>query len=151
MNNAVVLFDEDCGFCRWAAERLRRWDRRAVLTFRTIQDAEADGSLDSMDPGERYASWHVVGSDGRIWSGGAAIPRVMRQLPGGAPIAALTDAFPSATETGYRFLVRHRASLGTMLGEQACSIDPTVDVFSRAGSRPARRRPADRGPLRRRR
>ena len=25
----LVLYDEDCGFCRWSADRLRAWARRS--------------------------------------------------------------------------------------------------------------------------
>ena len=33
----TVLYDEDCGFCRWSADKLRRWDTRGRLTFAAIQ------------------------------------------------------------------------------------------------------------------
>ena len=126
MDRAIVLYDEDCGVCRWTADRLRRWDRRNRLTFRSIQTAEAGGDLDAMDPEDRYASWHIVEPDGRIWSAGAAIPRVMGRLPGGGPVATLAATFPALTERMYRFVVRHRTRLGTMLGQQACSVDPSA-------------------------
>jgi predicted DCC family thiol-disulfide oxidoreductase YuxK len=125
MDRAIVLYDEDCGVCRWTADGLRRWDRRGVFTFRSIQAAESEGALDALEPGARYASWHVIERDGRIWSAGAAIPPVMRRLPGGAPIATFAGAFPALTERAYGFVVRHRTGLGTMLGQRACSVDPS--------------------------
>ena len=125
MERAIVLYDEDCGVCRWTADRLRHWDRRGRLTFRSIQTAEAGGDLDAIEPAARYASWHVVESDGRIWSAGAAIPRVMRRLPGGGPVATLAATFPALTERMSWFVVRHRTRFGRMLGEQACSVDPS--------------------------
>jgi predicted DCC family thiol-disulfide oxidoreductase YuxK len=131
MDHAIVLFDEDCGICRWTADRLRRWDRRGRLTFRSIQTAEAGGDLEAIEPAARYASWHVVEPDGRIWSAGAAIPRVMRRLPGGGPVATLAATFPGSTERMYGFVVRHRARLGRMLGEQACPVDPSEIAGSR--------------------
>ncbi len=33
----AVLYDEDCGFCRWSADKLRAWDTRRRLTFAAIQ------------------------------------------------------------------------------------------------------------------
>ena len=65
MDRAIVLYDEDCGVCRWTADRLRRWDRRDRLTFRSIQAAEARGDLDAIEPAVRYTSWHVIEPDGR--------------------------------------------------------------------------------------
>ena len=121
-----MLYDEDCGVCRWTADRLRRWDRHDRLTFRSIQTAEAGGDLDALDPAARYASWHVIEPDGRIWSAGAAVPSVMHRLPGGGPVAILATTFPAATERMYGFAVRHRTRLGAMLGQQACSVDPSA-------------------------
>ena len=126
MDRAIVLYDEDCGVCRWTADRLRRWDRRERLTFRSIRTAEAAGDLDAMAPADRYASWHLVEPDGRIWSAGAAIPPVMRRLPGGGPVATLAATFPGLTERMYGLAVRHRTRLGRMLGQQACSVDPSA-------------------------
>jgi predicted DCC family thiol-disulfide oxidoreductase YuxK len=131
MDRAIVLYDEDCGVCRWTADRLRRWDNRDQLTFRSIQTAEADGDLDIMEPAARYASWHIIEPDGRIWSAGAAIPRVMRRLPWGGPVATLAATFPALTDRMYGFAVRHRTRLGRMLGEQACSVDPSGTTGTR--------------------
>jgi predicted DCC family thiol-disulfide oxidoreductase YuxK len=120
----LVLYDEDCGFCRWSADRLRAWDRDGSIAFRSIQAAERTGMLDALDPASRYASWHVVEPDGRIWSGGAAVPALMKRLPGGRPVAAVADAFPGSTERLYRFVARHRDRLGAALGQRACAVSP---------------------------
>jgi predicted DCC family thiol-disulfide oxidoreductase YuxK len=122
-HEALVLYDEDCGFCRWSADRLRAWDRAHRFTFRSIQAADAAGLLGDLDPVGRYATWHVITSDGRIWSGGAAVPPLTRRLPGGRPLAVFAEAFPEATDRLYRFVARHRDRLGALLGETACAID----------------------------
>ena len=134
MGEPLVLYDEDCGFCRWVAERLRRWDRRRALRFGSIQQADEDGSLEAVAPGERYASWHFIEADGRVWSAGAAIPRVLERLPGGAPLAWITGSFPSFTDRCYRLAARHRTMLGTALGQQACSVDPAQRSRTSASS-----------------
>jgi predicted DCC family thiol-disulfide oxidoreductase YuxK len=120
----IVLYDDDCGFCRWSADRLRAWDRAGRLAFRSIGDAERDGSLDDIDPAERRASWHAVTPDGRLWSAGAALAPVLRRLPGGVPIASAAETFPHATERAYRFVARHRERLGAAIGARACAVDP---------------------------
>lgn len=84
MGPATVLYDEACGFCRWSAMRLRSWDRRDALRFVPLQSPDADLLLHGLPPGRRSASWHPVEADGRVWSAGAAFPRVLRALPGGA-------------------------------------------------------------------
>jgi len=115
MERAAILFDSDCGFCRWSLTRILAWDRHGRLRPVALQDPEADALLGSMDPERRMASWHLVTPTGRVYSGGAAFPPLLRLLPGGRPLAALTAAFPGATEQAYRWVARNRGALGRRL------------------------------------
>jgi predicted DCC family thiol-disulfide oxidoreductase YuxK len=121
----TVLYDEDCGFCRWSAERLRRWDRRGSLRFAPIQSATGLSVLRSLEPDARLDSLHVVGADGRLWSGADAIPVLLRSLPGGRPVAALAAAAAAPTDAAYRWVARRRGRLGRLLGQRACAVDPS--------------------------
>jgi predicted DCC family thiol-disulfide oxidoreductase YuxK len=125
VRRATVLFDGDCGLCRWSAEKLRRWDRAGALGFATVDSPAADEMLSGMDPETRFGSWHLVGADGRVRSAGAAIPDTLRLLPGGAPLAWLASLSPALTELAYRAVSRHRVRLGRLLGRLACAVDPT--------------------------
>lgn len=126
MGRATVLFDADCGLCRWAAERLRRWDRARRLRFVALGTPEADRLLPDLTPPERAASWHLVDADGRVASGGAAVPAVLRLLPLGRPAAAVSSRFPRLTDAVYRWIAAHRDELGRLLGERACAVDPSA-------------------------
>jgi predicted DCC family thiol-disulfide oxidoreductase YuxK len=130
---SLVLYDEDCGFCRWSADRLLAWDRAGRFAFRSIQAAERAGKLDALDPEARYVSWHVITRDGRIWSGGAAVPPLMARLPGGRALAAVAEAFPDGTDRLYRFVARHRDRFGAALGQRACAVDPSHEGRRDAG------------------
>jgi predicted DCC family thiol-disulfide oxidoreductase YuxK len=121
---ATVLYDRDCGFCRWSMAKILAWDRRGALRPVPLQDPEADRLLPGKDRETRMASWHLVGPDGRVHSGGAAAAPLLRLLPGGRPLASLAASMPRATDRLYRFISRHRDRLGRMLGAQACSVDP---------------------------
>jgi predicted DCC family thiol-disulfide oxidoreductase YuxK len=121
----VVLFDEDCGFCRWSLDRLLRWDRRGRLRVAPIQGQEADLLLADLDAAARLASWHLITPQGRRYSGGAAVAPLARLLPAGAAVALLAETFPRTTDRLYRWVARHRDMLGRRLGEQACSVDPS--------------------------
>ncbi len=124
MNRAIVLYDEDCGFCRWSADRIRAWDRRESLAFAAIQGRDGDRWLGSMDRAARYSSWHLVTPDRRVWSGGAAVPHALRRLPFGAAPAAVLAAFPAATDRLYGWVARHRGQLGSVLRSTTCAVDP---------------------------
>src|SRR3977135_2679009 len=83
MEMATVLYDIDCGFCRWAMARVLAWDRRHHLRPVAIQDAEGEALLAQLDPAARLASWHAAFPDGRLYSAGPALAPVVALLPGG--------------------------------------------------------------------
>lgn len=125
MSSAVLLYDSDCGFCRWSVDKILSWDRRRRLRSLALQDPGADELLGAMDAAVRMASWHLVTADGRIYSGGAAAAPLFRLLPGGRAFAALFSAFPGVTERAYRLVARNRDRLGRLVGESACKVDPS--------------------------
>jgi predicted DCC family thiol-disulfide oxidoreductase YuxK len=126
MAEVTVAYDEDCGACRWSAERLRRWDRAGRLAFVPIQ--RADDLLRSVPPARRLDAMHAITADGRVFTGGAAIPLIAHVLPAGTPISWLTSAWPGGTQRLYRAVAARRSAIGRWLGQDACAVDP-----SRAG------------------
>jgi predicted DCC family thiol-disulfide oxidoreductase YuxK len=129
----IVLYDEDCGFCRWAVDRLLRFDRRDELEAVPIQSAEGADLLASMTPDEQLESWHVRSPDGRVWSAGRAVPVALRLLPGGKGLASAAARFPRALDRLYGFVAQNRSTLGRLVGARACAVDPAAPS---AGGRP---------------
>ena len=121
----MILFDNDCGFCRWSLSMILAWDSRGRLRPVALQSPEADDLLKGMDPKQKMASWHLVAPDGRTYSGGEALSPLARLLPAGSPIAALASRFPRTTDRAYRWVARNRDRLGRALGDRACAVDPT--------------------------
>jgi predicted DCC family thiol-disulfide oxidoreductase YuxK len=108
MNEAAILYDRSCSFCRRSVERVMRWDRNGRLRPVALQDPEADELLGGMDEERKMGSWHLVTEDGTVHSAGAAFPLLLRRLPGGRPLAWLTAALPGPTERAYRYVARTR-------------------------------------------
>jgi hypothetical protein len=52
----VVLYDADCGFCKWLLAGLLRWDRAVRLRPIAQQRPEADDVLANLAPAERMAA-----------------------------------------------------------------------------------------------
>jgi predicted DCC family thiol-disulfide oxidoreductase YuxK len=100
MTAHAILYDPDCGFCRVCVAVILRWDRHHRL--RAV-------------PGEGLESWQLILPDGAALSGGAAFSPLFRLLPGGAPLALLTDRFPAAANRGYRWVADHRSPFGRLL------------------------------------
>ena len=123
MPEAVLLYDSDCGFCRWSVDRVLAWDRRNRLRAVALQDPEADRLLPGIDPETKMGSWHLV-LNGRVYSAGAVVPPLLRLLPGGRALAAVSGAFPGTTERTYRWVSRNRDRFGRMAGAR-CEVDPS--------------------------
>lgn len=119
MAEATILYDADCGFCRWTLAKLLAWDRHRRLRPVALQDPEADRLLHGMGGERRMASWHLVDRKGEVRSAGAGLPPLLRLLPGGRPLAAIADRAPRLSERGYRWVADHRSRLGRLVGARA--------------------------------
>lgn len=115
---ADVLFDSDCGFCRWSLAKLLAWDRRGRLRPVAIQSDEGGRLLTGMSEEQRMASWHLV-LGGRRYSAGDALPPLLRLLPGGGTLGRLSAALPGCSERGYAFVARHRGPIGRLITARA--------------------------------
>jgi predicted DCC family thiol-disulfide oxidoreductase YuxK len=124
MKPAVLLYDSDCGFCRWSVDKVLAWDRAGRIRTMELQDPEADSLLGGMEQGVKMGSWHLVTPDARVYSAAAAAPPLLRLLPGGKPLAAVLAAFPSVTERVYGVVARNRDRFGRLVGQTACAVDP---------------------------
>lgn len=110
-----MLYDRDCGFCRWSLGALLALDRDRRLRPVPLGSREADSELADLTAEQRDASWHLVAPDGRRWSAGAAAAPLLTLLPGGRlPAAALARA-PRVTERAYRWVAEHRSQLGRLI------------------------------------
>ena len=122
----VLLYDADCGFCRWSLDKLLARDRDHRIRPVPLQSAEADVLLKGMERDTKMASWHLVTPDGSVYSGGAAVPKVLKLLPHGGALAKAANLAPPLTGAAYRLVASNRKLLGRMIGAQACSVDPSA-------------------------
>jgi predicted DCC family thiol-disulfide oxidoreductase YuxK len=110
-----LLFDEECGFCRWSRDKVVAWDRRGLLRPVAIQSDEGQALLAAIPEDERLDSWHLVLPSGEVLSAGEAAEPLTRLLPGGRPLAWLFRTFPRFTERTYRFVDRNRSVFSRLL------------------------------------
>jgi predicted DCC family thiol-disulfide oxidoreductase YuxK len=115
----TVLFDHDCGFCRWSVGLLLAWDRAERLRPVAIQSDEGQHLLADLTPAQRLASAHAIDAAGRRTSGGDAFATVAAVLPGGAPVAALGRRAPALARLGYGAVAGRRALFGRLVSERA--------------------------------
>jgi predicted DCC family thiol-disulfide oxidoreductase YuxK len=111
----TVLYDDDCGLCRAIVRALMALDRAGTLRFVALQSTEAEALTPWLSDEQREASVHAVLRSGEVLAGGAAAAPVLRDLPGGAPLARLAERLPTLTERGYRVVADNRTALGRLV------------------------------------
>lgn len=114
-----ILYDDDCGFCKWSLNKLLAWDRRRLLRPVAIQSDEGQRLLASVPEHQRLDSWHLVLPSGEVRSAGAAAEPLARLLPGGAPLALGFRSFPGITDRAYRYVAEHRDRFARLVGVDA--------------------------------
>jgi predicted DCC family thiol-disulfide oxidoreductase YuxK len=115
----IVLYDADCGFCRWAMAWAVRRDHHHVLVTVPIQSPLGSELLVDVDPSERLRSAHVVGDDGRRRSAGVATAEVLGALPQTQGLARLAHHLPNTTALLYGAVAKRRNSFGRLVGKEA--------------------------------
>jgi predicted DCC family thiol-disulfide oxidoreductase YuxK len=115
----TVLFDRDCGFCRWTVGRLLAWDRAGRLRPVAIQSEDGQRLLADVAPERRLASAHAVDAAGRRTSGGDTVAPIAAVLPAGAPVAALARRAPALARAGYGVIAGRRSLLGKLVSDRA--------------------------------
>lgn len=106
---ALMLYDGDCGFCTYWA---KRWDKKFGPALRIAPLQSTEERPAQLTRLELEEALHVVGPDGEIYRGAAAVFRaaalcgryrlgwwLYRRLPGFRPVS----------EWVYRWVANHRA------------------------------------------
>lgn len=119
-----MLYDRDCGFCKWSLNKILRRDRHGRLRPVAIQSDEGQALLAKVPPAERLDSWHLASPSGEVHSGGAAAEPLMELLPLGRPLALAFRTFPRSTDRTYRLVARNRNRIARVLRiDESCAID----------------------------
>lgn len=119
----VVLYDADCGFCTWVVDRLAGRVPRGSIEIVPLQAERTDRLLAGrLDETAKWESWHLVEPDGALYSGGDAVPRVLRFVRGGRLAGRLAARLPRTTAAAYRLAARHRDRLGRVVKADRCRV-----------------------------
>jgi len=108
----TVIYDSDCGFCRWSLGWVLRLDRDRRLRPIPLGNPEAGELLADLPADARAASWHLVSPDGQRFSAGEGLPPLLRLLPGGHAPASIAAAVQPLTNRAYRLVADHRTVFG---------------------------------------
>lgn len=118
-----MLYDADCGFCTWVVDRLAGRVAPGAVEIVPLQAPRADDLLAGrIDEEAKWASWHLVEPDGALYSGGDAVPRVLRHVRGGRLAGRIAARLPRTTAAAYRVTARNRDRLGRVVRADRCRV-----------------------------
>jgi len=115
MERTPILYDADCRFCRSSLALVLACDRRHKLRPVAIQSKEGAALLPGRTEEERLASAHLVPAGAEPVSGGAAAAPVLRELPGGRPLASLASRVPWVADRSYGWVAANRGTLSRLV------------------------------------
>ncbi|TLZ43747.1 MAG: DUF393 domain-containing protein [Methanobacteriota archaeon] len=108
----ILLFDRDCGICSAFGRWVHAVDLRGRIHLRTIQTSR---ELIKEIPDDRVLeAFHIVSPNGRVTTGGDAVPTLIEALPMGAGLGGILRDSPtlmSRVHAAYGFLTRFRERL----------------------------------------
>ena len=132
---AQVLYDTDCGFCRWSVAALLRLDSRGLLEPVAIQSARGETLLAGIPEHLRLASAHCCTPDLKVLSGGDAAAPIAERFAWGKPIVWLAASAPGLMRFGYEAVSSRRSTFGRWISAERLAAADRV-IASRSSGRP---------------
>lgn len=81
MNQPVLLYDGECGYCRDWADRLRRMDPDHSIVLLAAAERDSLPGVPFIEAAALDRAIHLVLPDGRVVQGADAVVTVLRRLP----------------------------------------------------------------------
>lgn len=138
----TVLYDDDCGFCRWSVAQLRSFDRHARFEFVPLQHAADHPDRPELAALARTRDLatviHALRPDGDARDGGGAMLEILDALPGGWLLRpwALLPGVERVVDWGYRLVADRRGQISQLLRKSG-SPAPACDLHPRPAGGPA--------------
>lgn len=127
----IVLYDNDCGFCRWSMAWALRHDTGKRLVAVPIQSPLGAELLAGLDEDERLRSAHAIDEDGVRRSGGAAAADVLSELAPTRALGRLASRASAPTSLLYDFVASHRHGFGRFVAQRSRQrADQLLDAMS---------------------
>ena len=126
MSDAILVYDDDCGFCTWWADFV---DERSELRIVGFSDLESEPDLRGRLP-EAYEECSHLVTEEAVYSCGASIEEALLRTGTGSharPVLeslGAVDAYESVREWGYHRIAGNRSFWGTVLSKTPPAREP---------------------------
>ncbi len=125
----LVIFDGNCGFCRFWVERCKRVSRERM---RFAASQEIGPRFPEIPPQAYDEAVQMVDVDGTVFSGADAAIRLARHAPGWRLVAKIVAAIPlllALARWKYKLIARHRVFF-SKLTRWVWGVDPSPSTFA---------------------
>ncbi|MFZ4450737.1 thiol-disulfide oxidoreductase DCC family protein [Salibacterium aidingense] len=85
----MVFYDKSCGLCRQSKQQLENWDPNGLITWRAIQDPDILTDYPFLKERNVQKAMHLLEQETYLYTGFAAVKRIMQLLPAGKWIRPL--------------------------------------------------------------
>jgi predicted DCC family thiol-disulfide oxidoreductase YuxK len=115
MSDATLVYDDDCGFCTWWAERIARHGDVTLVGFSQLDTATRERL-----PDEYEDCAHLL-TDEAVYSCGESIEEALLHTDAGGDARSLVaflrgfEEYERVRERAYRAVADHRGTLGQFL------------------------------------
>jgi predicted DCC family thiol-disulfide oxidoreductase YuxK len=104
-----LLYDADCGVCKFILARVIELDRGGRYRPLALQDPRAAELLPGLGEEERMQSFHIVEPDGTVHSAGDALALLIPPL----------ERVPGVASRAYWLVAGNRSRLGRLIPDAA--------------------------------
>jgi len=118
MTGVTLVYDDDCGFCTWAARHVAADSDVEIVGFSAV-----DPDLAARLPEDYRECAHLLDGD-RRWSCGAALEEAALRTHTGSPLRRPVtwlrrfDAYVRLREWVYRWIAAHRPELSRLVSSR---------------------------------
>ena len=112
-HRAVLVYDDQCDFCRGWVSRFRRWDRERAVELLPLREERA-ARLTGKTRGQLEQAMHLVDADGSVYAGATAVRELFRFVSWGVVPRAIfrLPGVLRLAERVYRMVAARRRRLG---------------------------------------
>lgn len=120
MPPAVLIYDGLCPLCRRGVTWISRRVRRGQLEFLPCQAVERRARFPEMEDRTCLEAMHLVLPDGRVLSGAAAAPEILRRLERWRwlAVAFRLPGMSLVAPSAYAWIARHRYQISSLMGRR---------------------------------
>ena len=123
----LMLFDSDCGFCQWSADKLKKFDKKNRFEFIPYQNfSEEELKAWGLSSEKCHGALQLVTPQRKIYSGAFAFNYFgFHYFPSNILVSLLylIPIFLIAEILTYRWIAKNRYRVSQWLGLSACSIE----------------------------